>query len=147
VSVRVKIIKTMKSCKNTIKTLKIRLNLCKSVQICGDFLLYTCRAASTNPPFLKKQTQFSPFLAQKLRFAEKTNPIQTQTNPIIGSFLGQKRRFEKNKPNTNPNIGNLGNMGCSLKYTRCGYLTPGRFITIMAISAEAAAGIMLKKKN
>ncbi len=29
-------------------------------------------------PYLKKQSQFSPFFTQKHRFHEKTNPIQTQ---------------------------------------------------------------------
>jgi hypothetical protein len=43
--------------------------------------LYICRESSTNPPFLKKRTQFSPVSTQKQGFRPKTNPIQTQSNP------------------------------------------------------------------
>jgi hypothetical protein len=38
-------------------------------------------------PFLKKQTQFSPFFAQKPRSGEKTNPIRTQNEPNFHPLL------------------------------------------------------------
>ncbi len=38
-------------------------------------------------PFYAKRTQFSPFLAPKQLFGEKTNPIRTQTNPILSAVL------------------------------------------------------------
>jgi len=48
--------------------------------------LYICRLSSTNPPFYAKRTQFSPFLAQKQRFGEKTNPNEPNSNPIKPNF-------------------------------------------------------------
>jgi hypothetical protein len=47
---------------------------------------YTCRAASTNPPFLKKRTQFYAFSAPKPRFGRKTNPKRTQNEPNRTQF-------------------------------------------------------------
>jgi hypothetical protein len=56
----------------------------RNPRLTKDLTLYICRESSTNPPFFAKQTQFPAFMAQKQRFAQKTNPIQTQINPIFG---------------------------------------------------------------
>ena len=37
-------------------------------------------------PFFTKQSQFSSILLQKQGFCQKTNPIQSQTNPIQTQF-------------------------------------------------------------
>jgi hypothetical protein len=83
--------------------------------------LYKCRAASTNPHFYAKQTQFSPVLAQKQGFRPKTNPIQTQSNPNEPNFSPKNNALQKNKPKTNPNLGNMGNLCvnyCSLLFNK-----------------------------
>jgi hypothetical protein len=46
-----------------------------------------------------KQTQFPPFLRQKLTFTRKTNPIQTQSNPIFCFFHLAHPAYP---PQTNP---------------------------------------------
>jgi len=61
---------------------KNSVSQCKSVSK-SQKTLYKCRESSTNPPFYAKQTQFPAFSAQKPRFDQKTNPIQTQSNPIF----------------------------------------------------------------
>ena len=54
--------------------------------------LYRCRENSTNPPFFTKQTQFFPIFHPKTTIPQKnkpnSNPIQTQTNPILAQKQG-----------------------------------------------------------
>ncbi len=73
--------------------------------------LYICRESSTNPPFFAKQTQFSPFIDQKRGFFKKTNPKQTQSNPIQTQYL-LKKRYDKPKQTQNkPKLIPLGQSG------------------------------------
>jgi hypothetical protein len=49
--------------------------------------------------FMQNKPNFIPFLRRKLRFRQKTNPIQTQSNPKTNPFLPPKTAP---KPKTNP---------------------------------------------
>jgi hypothetical protein len=80
---------------NSVDIHKIRVNSRNSL-LKRYLPLYICKESSTNPPFYAKQTQFSSFFAQNRGFAQKTNPKQTQSNPI---FISPKA----DKPNSNPN--------------------------------------------
>jgi hypothetical protein len=64
-------------------------------------------------PFYAKQSQFYAFFAQKRRFHEKTNPIQTQ---FKANLTQNKPNKAKNKPNSNPISENKMKVGV---YPRC----------------------------
>jgi len=53
---------------------------------------------SNHHAYYAKQTQISPFMAQKQRFTEKTNPIQTQFKPKRTQFApmvqGRRRKTD-----------------------------------------------------
>ena len=57
----------------------------------GD-ALYICRESSTNQPFFCKTNPISPIFRLKMKILLKnkanTNPIQTQSKPILGQFQG-----------------------------------------------------------
>jgi len=103
----------MKSCQNIIKTLKfvsIRVNSwIKNFSATSVFsavkylviirvnswlnvckILYICRESSTNPPFLKKRTQFFPVFGPKTAILPKNEP---KTNP-------KQTQFKADWPNT-----------------------------------------------
>jgi len=69
-----------------------------------EFPLYICRERSTNSLFYAKQTQFPSFLRQKRLFRRKTNPIQTQSNPIFRVFL---LAYAAYPPQSNPTCSEL----------------------------------------
>jgi len=64
-----------------------------------EFPLYICRERSTSSLFYAKQTQFPPILRQKQLFRRKTNPIQTQSNPIFRIFY---LAHTSHSPHSNP---------------------------------------------
>jgi 23S rRNA (adenine2503-C2)-methyltransferase len=71
--------------------------------------LYAVRSISSTPvenvrqitPFYAKQSQFYAIFTCKRRFHQKTNPIQSQTKPILAQYQGWQ---SQNKPNSNPII-------------------------------------------
>ena len=60
--------------------------------------------------FYAKQSQFYSFFAQKRRFQEKTNPIQTQFKP---NLTQNKPNLTQFKPNSNPILGQY--QGCQIQ--------------------------------
>ena len=48
---------------------------------------------------IKNKPNFSPFFTQKQRFHKKTNPIQTQSNPILAQKSMCNWKAKPNKPN------------------------------------------------
>ena len=64
----------------------------KTVLICVNQCLNTIRENLwlNFIPYLKKQTQFYAVFGPKTAFCQKTNPIQSQLNPIQTQFFGLK---------------------------------------------------------
>jgi hypothetical protein len=109
---------------------------------------------------LQNKPNFSPFSAQKPRFAQKqTQNKAKRTQFTCPDGVYRETQFLAFKAKSNPillvpmsegsgdpdavyrgrlsgyRLGNLGKMGnevCSLKYVRCSYFTAGRFMKIRA---------------
>ena len=72
-------------------------------------------------PFYAKQSQFSAILAQKHRFQEKTNPIQTQ---FKANLTQNKPNLSQYKANSNPNLSKFIPESCLLGSQQGTYIPP-----------------------